>query len=254
MKTRLWMTIVAISAIIIIGGITFASNVLFDLNASQHIQKIDSYILEKIDSAPGLETRINELHICQKLHLYGVILSAEDYSNYDNGKSEEPYSEEQLTGTEKFMDLHRFNNKVSDDLNCGEIRHEWEIDEFSKFQANLLDSNFDSDENYSFLYGNSKIQSVEVIIPLGAVIEGNMSLIPEEVTVVLGINNTVTWTNHDDTAHGITSDNGGDDFWGSKGSLRPGDSFSVTFYSAGIYEYYGQPHPWITGKVIVLEN
>jgi len=93
-----------------------------------------------------------------------------------------------------------------------------------------------------------------VIIPLGSILEGNPYLIPEVITVVLGINNTVTWINQDDTAHGIASDKGGDDSWGSTGVLHPGDSFSVTFYSPGIYEYHGQPHPWETGKVIVLEK
>ena len=44
-----------------------------------------------------------------------------------------------------------------------------------------------------------------VVIPLGAVIEGNEFLIPQEITVVLGKNNTVTWINEDDTSHGITS-------------------------------------------------
>ena len=254
MKTRLLLIIVVISAIIAVGGITLALNVIFDLDASQHIQKIDSYILDMIGSAPGLETRINELHICQKLQLYGFVLSAEDYANYNNGKSEEPYSDEQISGTEKFMRLHQFNSKVSDKLNCREIYQEWDTDEFSVFQANLLDSNFDSNANYSFLYGNYKIQSVEVIIPPGATIEGNTHLIPEEITVVLGTNNTVTWINQDDTAHGITSDKRGTDSWGSHGVLKPGESFSVTFYSPGIYEYHGQPHPWITGKVIVLDE
>ncbi len=93
-----------------------------------------------------------------------------------------------------------------------------------------------------------------VIIPKGAVIEGNEYLIPKEITVVLGNNNTVTWINQDDTAHGIVSDKGGDDFWGSPGVLKPGDSFSVKFNSTGIYEYHGIPHPWETGKVIVLEK
>nr|MCH9657624.1 plastocyanin [archaeon] len=65
-------------------------------------------------------------------------------------------------------------------------------------------------------------------------------------------NSTVTWINQDDTAHGIASDKGGHGSWGSPGILRPGDSFSVTFNNTGTYDYHGAPHPWQTGKVIVL--
>lgn len=93
-----------------------------------------------------------------------------------------------------------------------------------------------------------------MVVPLGAVIEENRQLIPEEITVVLGVNNTVIWINQDDTAHGITSDKGGTEHCGSPGVLKPDESFSVTFNNTGIYEYHGQPHPWMTGKVIVMEE
>ncbi len=94
-----------------------------------------------------------------------------------------------------------------------------------------------------------KQSSSYVIIPKGAAIEGNEHLIPKVITVVLGVNNTITWINRDDTGHGIASD---DASWGSPGILKPGESFSVTFDSTGDYDYHGQPGPWITGKVIVL--
>ncbi len=95
------------------------------------------------------------------------------------------------------------------------------------------------------------VDTSSVIIPQSAMIEGNESLIPKVITVVLGKNNTVTWINQDDTGHGIASDNAS---WGSPGILKPGDSFSVTFNSTGIFEYHGQPGPWITGKVVVTEE
>ena len=106
----------------------------------------------------------------------------------------------------------------------------------------------DTEKNHVIL--EQQTQSI-VIIPKGAVIEGNENLIPKEITVVLGKNNTITWINQDDTAHGISSD---DASWGSRGIIHPGDSFSVTFNSTGIYDYHGQPHPWETGTVIVLEE
>ena len=62
-----------------------------------------------------------------------------------------------------------------------------------------------------------------VTIPQGAVIEGRTSLIPQEITIILGINNTVTWINEDDVPHGITSDTGVDNLWGTPGVLKPED-------------------------------
>ncbi len=93
-----------------------------------------------------------------------------------------------------------------------------------------------------------------VIIPKGAVIEGHEMLIPKVITVVLGINNTVTWINEDDTTHGITSDNGPDGEWGTSGVLKPGEMYSHTFNESGIFSYHGAPHPWMTSTVIVLEE
>jgi len=108
---------------------------------------------------------------------------------------------------------------------------------------------------FNGMFKNLKIiPSVFVIIPKGAVVEGNISLIPEEITVVMGINNTITWINEDDTPHGITSDYGGEDGWASPGVLKPGESFSVTFSKSGIFPYHMEPHPWVTGTVIVLDS
>ena len=103
-------------------------------------------------------------------------------------------------------------------------------------------------------YNNNKIVESIVIIPKGAVIAENEHLIPKVITVVLGKNNTVTWINQDDTGHGIASDKGRKDAWGSPGILKPGESFSVTFNSTGSYGYHGQPGPWRTGTVIVIDD
>ncbi len=90
-----------------------------------------------------------------------------------------------------------------------------------------------------------------VIIPQGAVIEGRASLNPQEITVMPGINNTIIWINEDDTGHGFVSDDGA---WAIPRILKPGESYSLTFNEPGIFPYHGNPHPWITGKVIVLEE
>lgn len=106
------------------------------------------------------------------------------------------------------------------------------------------------DDQWSAKHGKS---DPTVIVLRGAVLVENQSLEPKIISVVLGKNSTVVWINGDDTPHGLVSDKGGSDFWGT-GTILPGESASVTFNHTGVFEYYGTPHPWITGKVIVLEE
>ena len=69
---------------------------------------------------------------------------------------------------------------------------------------------------------------------------------PSTVTVVIGVNNTVTWTNNDNAPHTVT-DKGVFD----SGNLNPGQSWSHTFSTPGTYTYTCTYHPWMTGTVIV---
>jgi plastocyanin len=73
----------------------------------------------------------------------------------------------------------------------------------------------------------------------------NFSFNPQVVTVAAGT--TVTWVNHDDVPHTVTST---DKSFKSK-ALDTNDKFSFTFAKAGVYEYYCSVHPRMTGKVVV---
>jgi len=76
---------------------------------------------------------------------------------------------------------------------------------------------------------------------------------PSEITVVIGVNNTVVWTNKDITGsalHDVTSDQ---DLFKSS-LLAPNESWSYTFSEPGEYKYYCQPHEWMVGKVIVKKK
>ena len=92
-----------------------------------------------------------------------------------------------------------------------------------------------------------------VIIPKGAVIEGHEMLIPEIITIQIGVNNTVTWINEDDVVHAISSDYK-EYQWGTAGALKPGETYTHTFDNAGVFPYHGEPYPWMTGTIIVLEK
>ncbi len=71
---------------------------------------------------------------------------------------------------------------------------------------------------------------------------------PESVTVVIGVNNTVTWVSHSLSFDTVTGANGTFD----SGSIAPGQTYSHTFTTPGTYSYLCVYHPWMVGKVKVL--
>ena len=72
---------------------------------------------------------------------------------------------------------------------------------------------------------------------------------PNSITVVIGVNNTVTWTNNDAVTHTVTSDNKT-----FSGDVRPGNTFTFTFTAAGVFPYHCSIHAFMTGEVIVLNG
>ena len=81
-------------------------------------------------------------------------------------------------------------------------------------------------------------------------------------TTTINVGESVTWFNFDSSIHTITSGTPTD---GPDGSFDSGmiysvqddpqnSSYTVTFPYGGTYEYFDMLHPWIVGKVIVLEN
>ncbi|NND86784.1 MAG: copper-binding protein [Nitrosopumilus sp.] len=92
------------------------------------------------------------------------------------------------------------------------------------------------------------------IVP-GAVIEGNENYVPNKAEALLTINNKVIWENLDDTAHTVTPDHRHADAYsgdfGSTGVLKPGDTYEFLFTEPQEVHYHCQPHPWMTGSVIV---
>ena len=76
---------------------------------------------------------------------------------------------------------------------------------------------------------------------------GTTYYVPQTITVVLGMNNTVTWVNNDDAAHTVTATGGSF----NSGNLDAGQSWTHTFTIAGTYTYFCAYHPWMKGTVIV---
>ncbi len=75
---------------------------------------------------------------------------------------------------------------------------------------------------------------------------------PGNVTLVLGVNSTVTWTNNDVAGHTVTftSVPVGAKVPNSE-LLAPNDTFTVTFTVPGTYQYICSLHSWMKGTIVV---
>jgi plastocyanin len=70
---------------------------------------------------------------------------------------------------------------------------------------------------------------------------------PPSVKLIIGVNNTIVWTNNDSAPHTVTSNDGSF----SSGNMNPNDQFSWTFQTPGTYQYHCSYHPWMKGTIIV---
>jgi plastocyanin len=73
---------------------------------------------------------------------------------------------------------------------------------------------------------------------------------PDNITVVIGVNNTVIWTNNDNEPHTVTASDGSFD----SGNMNPGATFAYTFTKPGTFPYTCTYHPWMQGYVTVIES
>ncbi len=81
----------------------------------------------------------------------------------------------------------------------------------------------------------------------------NFAYSPQEIRISPGT--TVTWVNLDSVMHTVSFGEHGDEH-GSGAGIDSGpmnymDAWSYTFEEPGVYEYHCDPHPYMTGKVIV---
>jgi len=75
----------------------------------------------------------------------------------------------------------------------------------------------------------------------------NFAFTPATLTVPTGTK--VTWTNHDDLPHTVTSASPPKLF--HSGPLDTDDAFAFTFATAGAYKYFCALHPHMQGTVVV---
>jgi plastocyanin len=70
---------------------------------------------------------------------------------------------------------------------------------------------------------------------------------PAQITIIMGVNNTVVWTNHDSIVHDVIANDGSF----SSGDIAPGAAFMFTFTHDGTFSYHCSYHPNMAGVVTV---
>jgi FtsP/CotA-like multicopper oxidase with cupredoxin domain len=96
---------------------------------------------------------------------------------------------------------------------------------------------------------NSGAGSVMVMIPPNSGVNPSAKgYSPDVIHVVIGVNNTVTWMNDDNSVHTVTSQTAG---LFDSGNLNTGQSWTYTFKTPGTYQYHCIYHGWMTGTVVV---
>ncbi len=86
-----------------------------------------------------------------------------------------------------------------------------------------------------------------VIMPVGVGSNTALSYSPSIVTVVIGVNNTLTFTNRDTVVHTVTAIDKSFD----SGDIKAGQSWTHTFDTPGTYTYTCIYHAWMRGTIVV---
>ncbi|MEW6605190.1 MAG: plastocyanin/azurin family copper-binding protein [Thermoproteota archaeon] len=110
-------------------------------------------------------------------------------------------------------------------------------------------------------------ETIEVSIAAGSSNEGNDQFyVPPSTRATLSISNRVVWTNEDAVPHTVTSDTDYEDPYSGvfdsqarpqeEGGpfVMPSQTCEFLFTQLGTYEYHCVPHPWMQGKIEVVES
>jgi len=102
----------------------------------------------------------------------------------------------------------------------------------------------------------SGASGVRVSMPKGAANPANPpGYAPDKITLVIGVNNTVTWSNDDTAPHTVSASSApsGVQLFDS-GNMAAGATYSYTFTVPGTYQYGCNYHAWMTGTVTVVQG
>jgi len=88
--------------------------------------------------------------------------------------------------------------------------------------------------------------------------EQKENFVPKLVSIQLGVDNKVIWTNYDETPHTVTPDKEFVDKYsgefGSPGVVKPGMTYEFLFTEDAKIGYHCAPHPWMKGSLEVTKQ
>lgn len=89
-------------------------------------------------------------------------------------------------------------------------------------------------------------------VPEGAIVVNIDKMKYDNTDLKVKVGDTVVWINQEVMPHNVDFKAGVVGENELKGPmLKKGESFSITFNEAGVYDYYCTPHPFMRGKVTV---
>ena len=101
-------------------------------------------------------------------------------------------------------------------------------------------------------------ETIIEMIPGSAQPNQQDNFVPKLVNIQLGIDNHLIWVNNDDVAHTVTPDHRVEDSYsgefGSPGVVLAGESYEFLFTEDHEINYHCEPHPWMTGIIIVTKQ
>ena len=107
---------------------------------------------------------------------------------------------------------------------------------------------YEAAKNTYFCTNKLSQSTSQIVIPFNANSPDDKSYIPNSITVSIGVNNTVVWSNADKLQHKIIGDN--NEF--RSYSILPNQTWTFTFVELGQIGYHDETKPWLHGIINVL--
>jgi plastocyanin len=93
-------------------------------------------------------------------------------------------------------------------------------------------------------------------MPSGVGTTMTLTFSPSTITVKVGVNNTITWTNQDNAVHNVdfaTVPSGSTVTAGTTSpNLKNGQTFTILLATPGTYTYVCDYHTWMKGTIVVV--